>query len=367
MNYNNKLKTNNENLNSILNTINSLPQNPQLTNPALETDILLGKDAIVDGEKIVGKIQYYTNDKVVVSSYDGTTISTSGKYNPYDLRIELDASLIPSGTLEVTENGEHDVTNYEKVNVNVEESGGITLDMIAQAQIAGEVTLNATTIASYAFTSNTGITSLYAPNVTTISTYAFYNTTNLNSIYLPNCTTISTYCFRNTQVSSLSLPECTSIGGNSFTTPNKLTVLDLPKCKTIGASAFAQSLITRLVVPECTSIGNSALSNCKQLTFADLGKCKSLERYALRNNGNLGTVILRSETICVCALNVLDGTKISKSTGYIYVPRALLSDTDATSDYRQATNWARFSTQFRVLEDYTVDGTITGELDLSKI
>ena len=53
--------------------------------------------------------------------------------------------------------------------------------------------------------------------------------------------------------------------------------------------------------------------------------------------------------------------------GYIYVPRALLSDTDETKDYRRATNWSTFATQFRALEDYTVDGTTTGELDPNKI
>lgn len=302
-----------------------------------------------------------------IKNKNGIKLLTKDTKCEEDIIVKLDSSLIPSGTLEVTENGEHDVTNYEKVNVNVEGSGGITLDMIAQAQIAGEVTLNATTIASYAFAGNAGITSLNAPNVRSINTYAFYTPTSLTSVNIPNCLTISTYCFRNTQISSLSLPECTSIGGNSFTTPKKLTVLNLPKCKTIGASAFAQSIITRLVIPECTSIGNSAFSNCTKLTFADLGNCKSLDRYALRNNSLLATVILRSETICTCALNVLDSTPIAKGTGYIYVPRALLSDTDSTSDYRQATNLARFATQFRVLEDYTVDGTITGELDLSKI
>lgn len=304
---------------------------------------------------------------ITITNKNGLTLNTKNKYCDDDIVITLDASLIPSGTLTIKSNDEYDVSYYEKVNVNVEGSGGITLDMIAQAQIAGEVTLNATTIASYAFTSNTGITSLIAPNVISIATYAFYTMPNLESIYLPKCQTISSNCFRGTEIVTLSMPECTSIGASSFTTPTKLKTLELPKCKTIGGSAFAQSIITTLTLPECTTIENSALSNCKQLTFADLGNCTSLERYALRNNGNLETVILRSETICVCALNVLDGTKISKSKGYIYVPRALLSDTDSTSDYRQATNWARFATQFRVLEDYTVDGTITGELDLSKI
>ena len=62
MNYNNKLKTNNENLLTILNTINSLPQIPQLINPALEPDILLGKEAIINGEKIVGNIETYNGE-----------------------------------------------------------------------------------------------------------------------------------------------------------------------------------------------------------------------------------------------------------------------------------------------------------------
>lgn len=86
---------------------------------ASANDLLLGKTAYVDGEKIVGKIQYYTNDKVVVGSYDGTTIATNGKYTPYDLRIELDASLIPSGSLSVTTNGTYDVTKFASVNINV--------------------------------------------------------------------------------------------------------------------------------------------------------------------------------------------------------------------------------------------------------
>ena len=32
-----------------------------------------------------------------------------------------------------------------------------------------------------------------------------------------------------------------------------------------------------------------------------------------------------------------------------------------------ATNWSTYAAQFRALEDYTVDGTTTGELDETKI
>ena len=46
---------------------------------------------------------------------------------------------------------------------------------------------------------------------------------------------------------------------------------------------------------------------------------------------------------------------------YIYVPSALIDS------YKAATNWTTFSTQFRALENYTLDGTINGLLDPSKI
>ena len=52
---------------------------------------------------------------------------------------------------------------------------------------------------------------------------------------------------------------------------------------------------------------------------------------------------------------------IANGKGYIYVPRAMV-DT-----LKSATNWSTYATQIRALEDYTVDGTITGELDESKI
>ena len=52
---------------------------------------------------------------------------------------------------------------------------------------------------------------------------------------------------------------------------------------------------------------------------------------------------------------------IMKGEGYIYVPRALVDS------YKVATNWSSWATQFRALEDYTVDGTTTGELDETKI
>ena len=75
----------------------------------------------------------------------------------------------------------------------------------------------------------------------------------------------------------------------------------------------------------------------------------------------LKAVVLRSELgVCTASSDPL----ISNQSGgvcYIYVPSALIEQ------YKVATNWTVYASQFRVLEDYTVDGTITGALDESKI
>jgi hypothetical protein len=54
-------------------------------------------------------------------------------------------------------------------------------------------------------------------------------------------------------------------------------------------------------------------------------------------------------------------TKIASGTGYIYVPAARVNN------YKSATYWKDYAAQIRALEDYTVDGTITGALDPNKI
>ena len=63
---------------------------------ATSNDILLGKTAYANGGKIEGNI----------ISYDGS----------YENGIEINP---PNGTLNITENGIHNVSEYEKVDVNI--------------------------------------------------------------------------------------------------------------------------------------------------------------------------------------------------------------------------------------------------------
>jgi hypothetical protein len=92
-------------------------------------------------------------------------------------------------------------------------------------------------------------------------------------------------------------------------------------------------------LPAATSIGESAFYECSALV----------------------TVILRSPTLASGGYGIFSTTPISSGTGYIYVPSALVDS------YKAASNWKTYANQFRALEDYTVDGTITGALDPTKI
>lgn len=121
-----------------------------------------------------------------------------------------------------------------------------------------------------------------------------------------------------------------------------------------------------------TTIRNYALYGCANLRIADFSSLQSIKGQAIGNCGSLIALILRADAICTIdyspSMSFSGCTHlISTKDGYVYVPRAWLSDEDETRDYRRATNWTTLAAQFRVLEDYTVDGTITGELDWEKV
>ena len=117
---------------------------------------------------------------------------------------------------------------------------------------------------------------------------------------------------------------------------------DLTNVETIQAGCFQYSVIERFdyYCPNITYIGPNAFSNCTNFTVLTL---RGTSLASLAN---------------VSAFNT---TPIKNGTGYIYVPSALVET------YKTATNWSTYANQFRALEEYTVDGTITGNLDESKI
>jgi hypothetical protein len=102
---------------------------------------------------------------------------------------------------------------------------------------------------------------------------------------------------------------------------------------------------------------------CSNLATVDFTAATSISQYAFHNCSKLAALTLRNTATIVTLnhTNAFMNSAIYSGTGYIYVPRALV-DT-----YKSATNWSTYANQFRALEDYTVDGTVTGELDPTKI
>ena len=168
----------------------------------------------------------------------------------------------------------------------------------------------------------------------------------------------------------------TKIKDYTFYNCSSLTTVDLPVATSVGGSAFREcSSLTTADFPVAKSVGTYAFYNCSSLTTVDLPVATSVGTYAFYACRSLTTFILRNTTK-VCALSNTNafnfcyhyhGTVNSTynpdglKDGYIYVPASLIDD------YKVATNWSTLATQFRALEDYTVDGTTTGELDESKI
>lgn len=123
----------------------------------------------------------------------------------------------------------------------------------------------------------------------------------------------------------------------------------------------------------CTSLTSARLPLVTQIDMRSFESCISLKRLYFRDITNIGIyglykcsalealVLAGTENICTLSIYALNNSSIADGTGYIYVPQALLES------YKTASGWSNYADQFRALEDYTVDGTITGELDESKI
>jgi hypothetical protein len=125
--------------------------------------------------------------------------------------------------------------------------------------------------------------------------------------------------------------------------------VDFPNVTTIGGSAFYNcNSLTSVDFPNVTSIDGYAFQKCYALTSVSLSNVTTIYGGAFMSCSALTTLIIRSTEQCYLRnSNAFSSTPIASGTGYIYVPAALIDQ------YKAATNWSTYASQFRAIEDYT--------------
>lgn len=165
----------------------------------------------------------------------------------------------------------------------------------------------------------------------------------------------------NGTLTTLDSISCQSVVDNLCNSNKSLIFVNLPNATTIGQSAFAKcTALSSVKLPKVTQLKYYAFEDCSSLKVVDFSSAVTIGVEVFSGTA-LNTIILRSETVSPGGYYTFSGTPYANGEGYIYVPRALLEA------YRTTATWSQHADKFRALEDYTVDGTITGELDESKV
>ena len=165
--------------------------------------------------------------------------------------------------------------------------------------------------------------------ITTLHPYAIYEKQGLKKVTLANVETVEGYNFYNCdELESIDLPKATGTIGIYF--------------------CYSCANLTTVNLPKATGLNSYAFQSATNLEFIDLPMVASISNYSFRYCSNLTTLILRKDD-GICTLGgttALAGSGISSKKGYIYVPSALIEE------YKVATNWTKFESQFRAIEDY---------------
>lgn len=183
----------------------------------------------------------------------------------------IGGGITPEGTINITSNGTHDVTNYASAEVNIPSVQDTTIE-------DGFVTRT--------------LTSYTNDRVTTIGNQAFRGFSSLKSISLPNVTTLTAYA----------LDGC-----------SRLTNVNLPKV---------------------TALNNYAMQGCSSLETLEFQQKMSTQGAVWNNCSKLTKLILRSTTMCGLAnKNCFNNTPIANGTGFIYVPDDLVDTYKANTNW----------------------------------
>lgn len=306
-----------------------------MENPGSADTMLEGTEMIgADGKKVTGTIGMLDPNAIELGlAYDSGKVTASvvlphGRYiNSPDDITKINMMFIPTKSLYVTPKAESQTfeetndTLYNRVAVQGD-SDLIPENIKAGVSIFGvEGTLEA------------GVSGGTWRNVaaTSLSAYCYQSMTSLVNVEFTTVRTVNERAFSG----------CRNLESVDFSATTKTSTSSLTGCNKISSKAFNNCYRLKTVIIRNPTIAETfesdAFDNCCHFE----GTAKEIY------GGEYGDTLI--ETINPdCAKD-----------GYIYVPSALVAD--------YQTLLPDYATQFRALEDYTVDGTTTGELDETKI
>ena len=207
------------------------------------------------------------------------------------------------------------------------------------------------------FANNPTVEEIHAPKLQVAAANCFKDCNKLKFADFPVMTEVKNNAFSNCyKVEYINLPSCTTVWGSAFENCNALTSVNLSACETLGNKAFYQcTKIESISFPMLKELSSAEeFYSCTALKKLDFGVLNAISCYSWNSPfyqcSAFETLILRSSSVVSASSDmaaVFNQTKIkSGSTGYIYVPSALIED------YKVATNWATLASRFRAIEDY---------------
>ena len=336
-NYNSTLQSNNIDLQSILNTINDLPEAG-------------GAETVVDDVSrsiIEGTITEISDD----------SIEKIGNY------AFCSCSSLTSVNFPVCTNIGNSAFQYCYSLTSVNFPACTYIGRFAFSSCSTLTSISfpvCTSIGNSAFQYCYNLTSVNFPACTYIGYGAFGSCSALTSINFPACASIGSFAFHGCRsLASVSFPVCTSIGSYAFAYCNNLTSVSFPACTSIGSYAFyVCSNLTSVSFPVCTNIYSNAFAYCNNLTSVSFPACTSIGGSAFYSCRTLSSLTLGASTVCTLQnSNAFTSTPYAgysayfSGTPYIYVPASLISA------YQSATNWTYFSSYFSAIGNEVDDGS----------